>query len=141
MQPYLGIDNLIDLISDKHAKLRKMVIEAWIKSGEEEITDTESYMIAIINIERTTVAQIAKKIGISRQGAHKCAKGLIARGYIEIENPDSNSRDKFLVLTEKGKHFIRETLIIKRKLEEEIIKNIGKEKFDMIKEVFGQSWF
>ena len=68
MQTYLNENNLVDLISDKHAKLRKKVIEAWVQNGEEKITDTESYMIAIIHKESTTVAQIAKKIGMSRQG-------------------------------------------------------------------------
>ena len=133
--------NLIDLISDKHAKLRKMVINTWIKNGEDEITDTESYMIAIIEKEKTNVAQIAKKIGISRQGAHKCAKGLIEKGYIEIEEQHINSRDKFLILTDKGKYFSKETLHIKQNIEQQIINSIGKEKFDIIKEIFNNSWF
>ena len=102
MQTYLNENNLVDLISDKHAKLRKKVIEAWVQNGEEKITDTESYMIAIIHKESTTVAQIAKKIGMSRQGAHKCAKVLMERGYIKIENHQDNSRDKLLCLTDKG---------------------------------------
>ena len=52
MEPGLESQNLVDLISDKHAKLRKMVINTWIKNGEEEITDTESYMIALIEREK-----------------------------------------------------------------------------------------
>ena len=67
-----------------------------------KITDTESYMIAIIHKESTTVAQISKKIGMSRQGAHKCAKVLMERGYIKIEEHQDNSRDKFFVLPIKG---------------------------------------
>ena len=88
--------NIIDLISEKHAKLRKMVIDAWVKMGEERVSDTESYMLALIEKNEFTVAQIARIIGISRQGAHKCAKGLIERGYIIIENQDVNSRYKIL---------------------------------------------
>lgn len=141
MQTYLNENNLVDLISDKHAKLRKKVIEAWVQNGEEKITDTESYMIAIIHKESTTVAQIAKKIGMSHQGAHKCAKVLMERGYIEIEEHQDNSRDKFLCLTNKGRYFMDETLHIKRNIEEEIIKSIGREKFDMMKEIFSSSWF
>lgn len=141
MESGLETQNLVDLISDKHAKLRKMVINTWIENGEEEITDTESYMIALIEREKTNIAQIAKKIGISRQGAHKCAKGLIEKGYIEIEDQHINSRDKFLILTEKGKYFLKETLHIKQNIEEQIITSIGKDKFDIIKETFGNSWF
>lgn len=141
MESGLESQNLVDLISDKHAKLRKMVINTWIENGEEEITDTESYMIALIDREKTNIAQIAKKIGISRQGAHKCAKGLIEKGYIEIEDQHINSRDKFLILTEKGKYFLKETLHIKQNIEEQIINSIGKDKFDVIKETFTNPWF
>ena len=74
--------NIIDLISEKHAKLRRLVIETWIKMGEERVSDTESYMLALIEKNELTVAQTARIIGISRQGAHKSAKSLAERGYI-----------------------------------------------------------
>ena len=80
MSTYLENLNIIDLLSEKHAKLRKMVIETWIEMGEESVSDTESYMLALVEREKLTVAQLGRIIGISRQGAHKCAKSLIERG-------------------------------------------------------------
>ena len=132
--------NIIDLISEKHAKLRKMVIEAWVESGEERVSDTESYMLALIEKNELTVAQIGRIIGISRQGAHKCAKGLIERGII-IENQNVNSRDKILFLTEKGLRFCRETLILKEKFETDIINAIGEDKFQILKQCLSENWF
>lgn len=133
--------NIIDLISEKHAKLRKMVIEAWVESGEERVSDTESYMLALIEKNELTVAQIGRIIGISRQGAHKYAKGLIERGYIIIENQNVNSRDKILFLTEKGLRFCRETLILKEKFETDIINAIGEDKFQILKQCLSENWF
>ncbi|MDB8789168.1 helix-turn-helix domain-containing protein [Romboutsia sp. 1001216sp1] len=133
--------NIIDLISEKHAKLRKMVIETWVERGEERVSDTESYMIALVERNELTVAQIGRIIGISRQGAHKCAKGLIERGYIIIENKDVNSRDKILSLTEKGSRFCRETLILKEEFETNIINSIGEDKFKILKECLSENWF
>ncbi len=133
--------NIIDLISEKHAKLRRMVIETWVERGEERVSDTESYMIALIEKNELTVAQIGRIIGISRQGAHKCAKGLIERGYIIIENQDVNSRDKILSLTEKGLRFCKETLILKEEFETNIINSIGEDKFKILKECLSESWF
>lgn len=133
--------NIIDLISEKHAKLRRMVIETWVERGEERVSDTESYMIALIEKNELTVAQIGKIIGISRQGAHKCAKGLIERGYIIIENQDVNSRNKILSLTEKGLRFCKETLILKEEFETNIINSIGEDKLKILKECLSESWF
>jgi DNA-binding MarR family transcriptional regulator len=133
--------NIIDLISEKHAKLRKMVIEIWVEMGEERVSDTESYMLALIEKNELTVAQIGRIIGISRQGAHKCAKGLIEREYITIQNQDINSRDKILSLTEKGLRFCRETLILKEKLEADVIKSIGEDNFKILKDCLSKNWF
>ena len=35
-----------------------MVIEAWVESGEERVSDTELYMLALIEKNELTVAQI-----------------------------------------------------------------------------------
>ena len=141
MSTYLENLNIIDLLSEKHAKLRKMVIETWIEMGEESVSDTESYMLALVEREKLTVAQLGRIIGISRQGAHKCAKGLIERGYIIIENQNVNSRDKILFLTEKGLRFCRETLILKEKFEIDIINAIGEDKFQILKQCLSENWF
>ena len=118
-----------------------MVIEAWVESGEERVSDTESYMLALIEKNELTVAQIGRIIGISRQGANKCEKGLIERVYIIIENQNVNSRDKILFLTEKGLRFCRETLILKEKFETDIINAIGEDKFQILKQCLSENWF
>ena len=71
MSTYLENLNIIDLLSEKHAKLRKMVIETWIEMGEESVSDTESYMLALVEREKLTVAQLGRIIGkykIKRKG-------------------------------------------------------------------------
>ena len=139
MSTYLENLNIIDLLSEKHAKLRKMVIETWIEMGEESVSDTESYMLALVEREKLTVAQLGRIIGISRQGAHKCAKSLIERGYLTMAN--RNYRGKELLLTDKGIRFCREILILKEKFEEEIKNNIGEKEFEILKKCLNKEWF
>ena len=132
--------NIIDLIIEKHAKLRKIVSKTWIDMGKEGFTDTESYILSLIEKNELTVAQISRIIGISRQGTHKCVKGLIEKDYIMIKNQDSISRDKILSLTTKGKKFCEETLILKEKFENEIIKFIGESNFKILKDCLSEDW-
>lgn len=133
--------NLIDLISEKHAKLRKIVRDEWAKKGEEYITDTESYMLALLEREQMTVSQLARQIDISRQGAHKCARSLMERGYLDVLSTEGNARDKVLQLTDKGYKFCEQTLDVKKQLEEQIKQEIGLEKFELVREILGQKWF
>ncbi|MTO10092.1 MarR family transcriptional regulator [Turicibacter sanguinis] len=132
--------NLIDLISEKHAKLRKLVRDEWANKGEEYISDTESYMLALLEREKMTVSQLARQIDMSRQGAHKCARGLLERGYIEVSEGDGNSRDKVLMLTKKGQAFCKQTLLVKEQLEDEIKEAIGVERFEVLKEIMSKKW-
>ena len=87
-----------------------------------------------------TVAEIARKMNISRQGAHKCAKKLIDSEYIIMNAIEGNNRDKLLVLSKKGEEYCREMLILKQQVEEEIIKNIGYENVEFLKEFLRKDW-
>ena len=141
MKLYLENLNLVDLISEKHAKLRTMVRNSWAEKGEEPVTDTESRILALLEREPLTVSQIAIKIDMSRQGIHKCAQGLISREYIRVEAIEGNSRDKILLITDKGIRFCNETLIIKEKFEDDIKKSIGEDNFKILKETLKETWF
>lgn len=143
MDNYLGDLNLVDLVSEKHKKLRKEVMKLWVGQHDEYISDSESHMIHMIgtiNIKEMTVAQIARKMNISRQGAHKCAKKLIDNEYIIMNAIEGNNRDKLLVLTKKGEEYCSEMLILKQRVEEEVCKNIGCENVEFLKEILRTDW-
>ncbi|ADL53905.1 MarR family winged helix-turn-helix transcriptional regulator [Clostridium cellulovorans] len=140
MNDYLNDLNLIDLISEKHKRLRKEVIKLWLEKKGEEITDTESHLLAMLEIKSMTVAETARKIDLSRQAVHKCAKKLINQGYIMMKCIEGNNRDKLIVLTEKGHEYCSEMLIIKRYIEEEVAKEIGHESVAMMKALLRKDW-
>ncbi|CEO22367.1 MarR family winged helix-turn-helix transcriptional regulator [Paraclostridium sordellii] len=141
MNSYLDNLNLIDLLSEKHAQLRKIVRDKWSENAGEYITDTESYIIALLERKAMTASQLARIIDISRQGVHKNTKNLIAKGYIEIENYDSSSRDKTLILTKKGEKFCEETLVLKNQLEKSIEEVIGTDNLTVLKSCLKETWF
>lgn len=140
MDNYLNDLNLIDLVSEKHRKLRKEVMKLWAKQHGEDISYSEAHMLGNINIREMTVAEVARKMNISRQGAHKCAKKIIDNGYIEMKSIKGNNRDKLLVLTKKGEEYCREMLLIKQKIEYEIIKKIGPQNVEFLKEFLRKDW-
>lgn len=140
MDNYLETLNLIDLISEKHKKLRKEVMKLWDEKHSEYISDSESHMLGTINIREMTVAEVSRKMNISRQGAHKCAKKLIDNGYIILKSVEGNNRDKLIVLTEKGDEYCTEMLILKKQLEDNIIKKLGIENIEFLKDFLRKDW-
>jgi DNA-binding MarR family transcriptional regulator len=140
MNNYLETLNLIDLISEKHKKLRKEVMKLWDEKHSEYISDSEAHMLGTINIREMTVAEVARKMNISRQGAHKCAKKLIDREYIMLKSIEGNNRDKLIVLTNKGEECCTEMLVLKKQLEDSIIKKMGDENIEFLKDFLRRDW-
>lgn len=140
MEDYFKELNLIDLISEKHKKLRGKVMRQWLEKKGEEITDTEAHMLGMLEIKSMTIAESARKVNVTRQAAHKCVKKLIDQGYVNINSIEGNRRDKMIVLTSKGKEYCYEMLKIKEGIEEEVAIKIGDENVEMLKRYLRESW-
>jgi DNA-binding MarR family transcriptional regulator len=131
--------NLVDLLSERHSQLRRKVRTQWLEAGMDDITQTESHMLSILEKERMTIAETARKINFTRQAAHKCAQGLIEKGYIDFTR--NNQRDKLLILTENGKKYCSGTLQIKHKIEQEVAQKIGQENLVLLKNLLQNEWY
>ncbi|WP_046175314.1 MarR family winged helix-turn-helix transcriptional regulator [Domibacillus indicus] len=132
--------NLTDLLSDKHIRMRQKVRTLWQETGQEDISQAESHLLALLEREPETIAGAARKMNISRQAVHKCAKGLIQKQYIDDKSIQKNERDKVLMLTDKGKAFCEEMTRIKKKAEEDAAKEIGQENVELLKQLLQKKW-
>lgn len=140
MDNYLEELNIVDLVSEKHLKLRKKVRELWNENGGEDVNQTESHILAMLEIKGMTIAETARKINMSRQATHKCSQNLILRGYIAVTEIDGNQRDKLIELTQKGKNYCSNMLILKGDIEKQIEKSIGSENFKILKQCLKEKW-
>ena len=88
MQTYLNENNLVDLISDKHAKLRKKVIEAWVQNGEEKITVSGEHYYAFPKAEAFACLEEddlkACNLGYRSRYVVRAAKAVVA-GEIDLQ--------------------------------------------------------
>ncbi|MDC7241445.1 MAG: MarR family transcriptional regulator [Spirochaetales bacterium] len=130
----LAVDgNLIDLISDNHLLLRKTVMERMADGPFADVTMAEGHLLNRIHGTRLSVSAAARVMDMSRQAVHRCALELEKRGYLILE-PGENRREKALVMTEKGKAFYRDNNALKRKMEEEITRQLGPRETAFLKE-------
>lgn len=127
--------NLVDIISERHKDLRNKVRSMWKEKVGEEISNTETYILYLVENKGISMAEIARIIGISRQGVHKSVKNLVERGYLEIQSMDNNQKEKIVKLTKKGKEAFNNMEKIKEEVEEEIKENIGEEKIELLKNI------
>lgn len=129
--------NIIDLISENHIKLRRLAEDRWLKTEEEEISHTEAFLLAKLSMGKISISEAARQAHISRQAMFKCAKKLELRGYIKFNVDEKNN--KYAYLTNKGKDYCVKSEELKQSLENEICKNIGKEKLEILKEILNEN--
>lgn len=129
--------NLIDLLSEKHLALRKIVND----KDPDQINKTESHILAVLEAhQRLTISEISRIIHISRQGTHKSIQGLLARGYVQTTKVEGNLRDKYIVLTSKGIECNQRMLVTKMELEQKIASKLGTTNVELLKALLKEEW-
>ncbi|WP_288221790.1 MarR family transcriptional regulator [uncultured Clostridium sp.] len=129
--------NIIDLISENHIKLRRLAEDRWLKTGEEEISHTEGFLLAKISMGKISISESARQANISRQAMFKCAKKLELRGYLKFTLDEKNN--KYAYLTDKGKDYCMKSKQLKESIESEIRINIGEENLKILKEILNKN--
>jgi DNA-binding MarR family transcriptional regulator len=132
--------SLIDLVSEKHAILRKKAESRWRENSDIEFSHTEWFLLSKAEQESLSISQAAHIIDISRQAMQKCAKNLEARGYITLVFIEGNKRDKYITLTKTGKESCKKNNLLKGEIEDEIIRTLGEETVINLKRLLKSSW-
>jgi len=132
--------NLIDLISAKYFKLRKINEQMWNTSNNILITNSEWYIISAIYGKQPTISEITQQVNKSRQATHKSIKTLNSKCLIIISNVENNSRDKCLKLTPLGEQCYLENKLLKAAIERDIVAKLGSQKVILLKDLLKTEW-
>ncbi|CAH1058126.1 MarR family winged helix-turn-helix transcriptional regulator [Paenibacillus pseudetheri] len=137
MDNHLQEMNLIDLLSEKHLVLRKIVTDP----DPDQINKTESHILAVLEAHQMlSISEISRIINISRQGTHKSIQGLLSRNYVEAVEVEGNQRDKNIILTQKGIECNQRMMITKIELEQRIANKLGAANVELLKSLLKEEW-
>jgi DNA-binding MarR family transcriptional regulator len=76
-----------------------------------------------------TIAEIGRRLGISRQGAGKAVSSLRERGYVSVADSAVSGREKLVALTERGTAFLEAQRQAARRIERRLQASVGAEGF------------
>ncbi|MEK5253764.1 helix-turn-helix domain-containing protein [Paenibacillus sp. FSL F4-0125] len=137
MENHLQEMNLIDLLSEKHLVLRKIVTD----QDPDQINKTESHILAVLEAHQMlSISEISRIINISRQGTHKSIQGLLSRNYVEAVEVEGNQRDKNITLTQKGIACNQRMMVTKIELEQKISNKLGVANVELLKALLKEEW-
>jgi len=132
--------DLIDLLSERHTQLRKMVEKKWNDNSNIQLANSEWYIMARIYKKQPTIAYVSRNVDITRQATHKFIKNLETKGLVEISDAKHNKKDKRIKLTELGEACYEKNETLKADLEKKIAEQIGEEQMKLLKEILTEDW-
>lgn len=133
--------DLIDLISERHIHLRKLIEKWWNDSSNTHLSNSEWFILSrIYQKKKTTISYVTKHVDISRQATHKFIRNLEQKGLVEIYSLENNKKEKGLKLTEFGKNCFEKNVTVKEKLEKQIEEKIGSNQVQQLKKILQMDW-
>ena len=93
--------------------------------GFDDIVVSDSDVLIHVGRSGTRLADIAKRMGFSKQAVHERVHSLIVRGYLELIADPDDRRAKVVQLTQRGAKLVDALAKTKRALHAEIAEALG----------------
>lgn len=132
--------DFIDLLSERHIQLRRIIENVWNDNSDIYLSNSEWFIMARIYKKQPTISYVSKSVDISRQATHKFIKSLESKGLVTISSMENNKKDKCIQLTKLGEECYEKNLSIKADLVKKITDQIGKEKFEVLNDLLKFDW-
>lgn len=71
-------------------------------AGEQPVTSAQGMVFANLDAGGTTVAELARRMGVTRQTAHQAVHGLVGMGLLEQRPDPASGRNRLIVMTAEG---------------------------------------
>lgn len=81
----------------------------------------------------TTASQIARELGITRQGAAKLVSSLHAQGYVDLAPSERDAREKIITLTPRARDYLATQRKSARAIERRLRREIGDAPFESLR--------
>jgi DNA-binding MarR family transcriptional regulator len=130
--------NLKQLLIAKNEWFAEQIMEGVRGSEYGFITPAQSRLLAHMGGKPINMAELSRKLGISRQAVHKTVAELARRGILELRDDPDRGNSKLVVYTEKGMQVNRVGVDIITSIESQISKKIGAKPLKQLKELLSR---
>ncbi|PZT70348.1 MarR family transcriptional regulator [Streptomyces sp. SW4] len=109
-------------------------------TGAAPVSATQAQLFAVLDDEGTTVSELARRMGVTRQTAHQAVHGLVAAGLLEQVPHPASARQRLIRRTPEGERAHRQAGVVLERLEEQLADRIGREAVDALRAALETPW-
>ncbi|MFJ8459004.1 MarR family transcriptional regulator [Lysinibacillus xylanilyticus] len=132
--------DVIDLLSERHELLRRLVEEKWNKHHNIYISNSEWRILGRVYKKELMISEVAKDVDFSRQATHKFIKSLEVKGLVKVTNVEHSKKHKAIQMTEMGQDCFEKNEYYKAVIVQQLINTIGEDQVTKLKKILKLNW-
>lgn len=132
--------NLKQLLLERSDWFAREIMKRVPESGFPYITPAQSRLLALMGGKPMSMAELARRLAISRQAVHKTVTDLARRGILELRDDPVRGNSKLVLYTDKGRQLNRVGAQLIDRIEAGIAREIGDDELARLKALLGRDW-
>ncbi|WP_326565889.1 MarR family transcriptional regulator [Amycolatopsis rhabdoformis] len=108
--------------------------------GEERLTMTQIDIVAKLDAEGITIAELGRRAGVARQSAHQAVGELTRAGLVRVDPDPASARNKLVRPTEAGLARLEVAREVLEDLERKLGDRIGARRLEQLREALDLDW-
>lgn len=117
--------NLPQLLGDARRWFDEALLATLDEAGALHVSPTQVGLFSVLDEDGTTVSELARRMGVTRQTAHQAAHGLMNLGLLEQTPDPASARRRLIRRTSEGQRAHQRADLILERLEETLAERIG----------------
>ncbi|MFD7709561.1 MarR family winged helix-turn-helix transcriptional regulator [Streptomyces sp. NPDC059785] len=94
--------NLPQLLAEARRWFDEALMASMEAAGEQPVSTAQASVFAMLDAEGTTVSELARRIGVTRQTVHQAVHGLIGMGLLRQVPDPASARRRLIRTTDEG---------------------------------------
>ncbi|MEV8596949.1 MarR family winged helix-turn-helix transcriptional regulator [Streptomyces sp. NPDC052012] len=132
--------HLPQLLGDARRWFEEGLLTAMEAAGATPVSPTQTQLFAVLDEEGTTVSELARRMGVTRQTAHQAVHGLVAAGLLEQAPDPASARRRLIRRTPEGQRAHRQAGAVLDRLEDELAARIGRDAVNALRAALEAPW-
>ncbi|KOG41177.1 MarR family winged helix-turn-helix transcriptional regulator [Streptomyces decoyicus] len=132
--------NLPQLLGDARRWFEEGLLAALEAGGAARVSPAQAQLFAVLDDQGTTVSELARRMGVTRQTAHQAVHGLVTAGLLAQVPDPAATRRRLIRRTVEGERAHRQACHILERLEEQLAERIGRGQVDALRTVLETPW-
>ncbi|MET7683339.1 MarR family winged helix-turn-helix transcriptional regulator [Streptomyces sp. NPDC005423] len=135
-----GRHNLPQLLGGARRWFDEGLLAALEAEGAEPVSVAQLHVFTVLDEPGTTVADLARRMGVARQTAHQAVHGLVAAGLLEQVPDPHSARRRLIRRTAKGRRVHERAEAAIENLERALVSRIGADGVLALREILERPW-